>query len=72
MRPRSVRKEIVASRSRTAMPTFSSLVAMRRTLPNRTQARILVAFVVAVGTSSGSHAPPHCRVAPSARGRIRR
>src|SRR4051794_14595889 len=31
--PRSVKKEIVASRSRTAMPTFSSLMGMRRRLP---------------------------------------
>ncbi|KQX66201.1 hypothetical protein ASD06_07440 [Angustibacter sp. Root456] len=30
--PRSVKKAIVASRSRTAIPTFSSLMGMRRTL----------------------------------------
>src|SRR4051794_28253389 len=33
--PRSVKKAIVASRSRTAMPTFSSLMGMLRTLPSR-------------------------------------
>ncbi len=33
--PRSVKKSIVASRSRTAMPTFSSLMGMRCTLPSQ-------------------------------------
>src|SRR3954453_16863186 len=32
VRPRSVKKAIVASRSRTAIPTFSSLMGMRGTL----------------------------------------
>src|SRR6476620_8069421 len=33
--PRSVKKAIVASRSRTAIPTFSSLMGMRGTLSTR-------------------------------------
>src|SRR6202042_3963304 len=33
VRPRSVKKAMVASRSRTAMPTFSSLMTMRCMLP---------------------------------------
>src|SRR5687767_3013539 len=33
--PRSVKKAIAASRSRTAMPTFSSLMRMRCTLPSQ-------------------------------------
>src|SRR4051794_19886465 len=37
VRPRSVKKAIVASRSRTAIPTFSSLMAMRFTLARRTE-----------------------------------
>src|SRR3954470_23511006 len=35
--PRSVKKEIVASRSRTAMPTISSLMGMRCTLPSQAE-----------------------------------
>src|SRR6476659_385382 len=35
VRPRSVKKAIAASRSWTAMPTFSSLMGMHDTLPTR-------------------------------------
>jgi hypothetical protein len=35
VKPRSVKKAIVASRSRTAMPTFSSLMGMPCTLPSQ-------------------------------------
>src|ERR1700722_5228681 len=56
VRPRSVKNAIVASRSRTAIPTFSSLMAMRCMLTSRADERDIKASLAASTPAYVRHA----------------